>query len=205
MKPEEWIAIAGLLATTIISIMSMVLSRRREKQQQERDDRLRKEQQEREDKLRKEQQAHEIEEEAKRRTYSPHIEFEITCSFYGPEKDDYVAEFLFIARNKGLIQQKFKDIRFRVRGIESNQPLSYLEGYEPRLAFPIKIINDVSILPKGYNYLFVEPGIEQVFTFVTKIPLSVKYILAYTEFAYDEFTPHTSERIFTVKSGGEQN
>jgi len=202
MQPENWIALAGILATTIISIMAIVINRGREKQQQERDDRLRKEQQEREDKLRKEQQEREVEEELRRRTYSPHIEFEIKCNFYGPEKDCFVAEFLLIARNKGFIQQKFKDIHFRVRGIESEQPLAYWQGNEPRLAFPMKIVDNASILPKDYSFFFVEPGIEQVFTYVTKIPLSVKYILAHAEFEYDKFTPHTTERTFAVKVGG---
>jgi len=201
MSPTEWIALTGILSTLIVSVLTLVVNRRREKQQQERDDRLRKEQQAREDNLRREQQEREAEAERQRRTYSPHIEFEIHSNFYGPEGDGYIAELLLVADNKGLIQQKFKDIRLRVRGIESEGALSYWQGHEPRLEFPLKLIDDVSILPQGYNYFFVEPGIEQVFTYVTKIPASVKYILVYTEFAYDQFTPHTTERVFAVRPG----
>jgi hypothetical protein len=200
MLPEDWIALSGIIATLIISIGSLIVNRRREKQQQERDDNLRREQQEREDKLRKEQRDREIEDEEKRRSYSPHIEFELKCNFYGPEKDDFIAEFLLIVRNKGIVQQKFKDIRFRVRGIEGE--LSYWQGNEPRLAFPIKIVDNVSILPKNYNFFFIEAGIEQVFTYITKIPSSTKYISAYAEFNYDKFTPHTTEKVFSVKAGG---
>ena len=202
MQPENWIALAGIVATTAISIVVLLINRRREKQQQERDDRLRKDQQEREDKLRKEQQERETEEEMRRRTYSPHIEFEIECNFYGPEIDCFIAEFQIIVHNKGIIQQKFRDIRLRVRGIDSEQPISFWPGNEPRLNFPTKIVDNTSILPKDFNFFFVEPGIEQTFTFVTKIPLSVKYILAHAEFEYDKFTPHTTERTFIVKAGG---
>jgi len=203
MNPENWIALAGILATTIVAVVTLVINRQREKQQQERDDRLRKEQQEREDKLRREQQEHEAEEEAKRRTYNPHIEFEIRCNFHGPQEGSLIAEVLLTARNKGLIQQKFKDIRLRVRGIEADQALSFWAGNEPRLNFPLKIVSDASLLPENYNFFFVEPGIEQTFTYVTKVPLSVRYILVHAEFEYDAFTPHTAERVFTVKTNGD--
>jgi hypothetical protein len=39
-----------------------------------------------------------------------------------------------------------------------------------------------------------------VFTYVTRIPVAVKYILAHAEFAYDQFTPHTAERVFAVNA-----
>jgi hypothetical protein len=202
MEPKDWITLAGIAATTLISIVVMVVNSRREKQQQERDDRVRKEQQEREDKLRREQEQREVEKENRLRTYSPHIEFEIKCNFYGPEQAHFVAEFLLIVCNRGSVQQKFKDIQLRVRGIESDQPLSYWQGNEPRLAFPVKIVDNTSILPESYNFFFVEPGIEQVFTYVTRVSSSIKYILVHAEFEYDQFTPHTTERTFAVKVGG---
>jgi hypothetical protein len=201
MEPKDWVALAGMLAATIISVATLLINRRREVQQQERDDKLRKEQQEREDTLRKEGEVRAAEEERKRHTYSPHIEFEINCIFWGPQGDSIIAEFRLTARNKGLIQQKFKNILIRVLGINSEEDLAYWKDNEPRLAFPVELLDSESILPKDYNYFFVEPGIEQVFTYVTKIPASVSYILAHAKFEYDQYTPHTTERVFAVKSG----
>lgn len=187
MQSENWIALAGILATTAISILALVTNNR-----------LHREQQKREDRIRREQQDREAEREGKERVHSPHIEFEIRCNFFGPQQDWYLVEFLLVARNKGNVQQKFKDIRLRVRGIESGQPLSGWQGREPRLAFPTKIVDDASLLPERYNFFFVEPGIEQVFTYITKVPAAMGYLLAHAEFEYDQFTPHTAERTFGV-------
>lgn len=38
MTPENWIAMAGIVATTIVAVATMVINRLREKQQQARDD-----------------------------------------------------------------------------------------------------------------------------------------------------------------------
>lgn len=189
MEPQNWIAIVGILSSISIAAASLVFNWLDKQRQQQRDDRIHKEQQQREDLLRKEQ-----------RDLVPHIEFTIESNFYGPRNDAYLAEILLHADNRGHVQQKFNNIQLRVRGIEHGQELTFFEGYEPRLNFPIKLFNDVRIIPKGYNYFFVEPGVKQTFTVVTKIPDTIEFVLIYAIFSYDERTPHTTERVFPVKS-----
>jgi hypothetical protein len=166
MGAEDWIGIAGIIATISIAVAGFVINERRERLQ---------------------------------RMRQPHIQFRLDCNFYGPEGDAYIAEVLLIASNQGRILQKFKKITLRIRGIENNQPLAHWEDHEPRLKFPAKIVEDVPIIPPRYNYFFVEPGVEQKFTYITKIPASVKYILVYAEFFYDPTTPQSTERVFQVK------
>lgn len=177
METKDWLTLSGILATLIISGVTLMINFRREKVEREK----------------KEQ------EDQKKRIYTPHIEFGISVNFYGPETGEYIAEFLFIAFNKGNIQQKFNDIRIRVRGIDNGQGFQFWEGNEPRLNFPIKLVDQESILPDDYNFFFVEPGIEQVFTYITKIPIETKYLLVHAEFEYDKYTPHSTERVFEVK------
>jgi hypothetical protein len=177
MEAKDWIAIAGILATATVSIMSLILSRKAHIDQLAREDLIREQE----------------------RKNVPRIEFSIKCNVYGPEKDNYLSEFLLIIRNRGDIQHKFKKIVLRVRGIESGRPLSYWECYEPRLSFPAKVLDNVNIIPTGYDYFFVEPGVEQVLTYVTKIPSSIKYVQAHALFEYDELTSHTSERVFQIE------
>jgi len=177
MEAKDWIALAGILATATISVISLILSRKAHKDQLAREDLIRK--QERKD--------------------VPRIEFSIECNVYGPENGDFLTEFLLIIRNRGDIQHKFNRITLRVRGIENGRPLCHWEGYEPRLSFPERVLDNVNVIPKGYNYFFVEPGVVQVLTYVTKIPSSIKYVQAFALFEYDEYTPHTTERVFQMK------
>jgi hypothetical protein len=205
----DLVTLISVLTTLLIFLVTLIVNWRKDKLQKERDDILRKEQQSREDKLRREQQTHEDalrEEQQKRenmrqekeRTHQPRIEFGIDCTFYGPEKDSYVVEFFLTAQNKGLIQQKFEKMLLRVRGIEGNQELTYFSGYEPRLNFPVKLLDNVSVIPQGYGYFFVEPGARQTIAYITKIPSSIKYILAHAVFWYDENTNHVTEKVFPV-------
>ncbi|NPV63653.1 MAG: hypothetical protein HPY61_13700 [Methanotrichaceae archaeon] len=179
MEASNWIALAGILATATVSIATLLLNRQAHREQLEREDLIRE----------------------RERKNVPHIEFHIDCNVYGPEEGYYLTEFLLDIHNRGDVQHKFTNIVLRVRGIESGKALCYWEGYEPRLSFPKKVLNDVSVIPKGYNYFFVEPGVEQVLTYVTMIPASIRYVLAHAVFEYDEFTPHTAERVFELNPG----
>ena len=198
MEPTDWIALAGIVATALVAIVTLVVSQWTHRDQQARDDRIRREQQEREDRQRQEQQEREDEIREQERFGVPHIEFGIDCNTYGPEGDSYLAELLLTICNRGRVQQKFRNIVLRVRGIEQGAPLSYWEDNEPRLSFPGVLVDDVSVLPKGYNYFFVEPGVQQLITYVTRIPASTRFLLAHAQCEYDQFTPHTAERVFAV-------
>lgn len=177
MEIKDWITLIGILTTLIISGVTLIINFRREKVER----------------------GKKAQEDLEKRVYTPHIEFEINANFYGPEAGAYIAEFLFVARNKGNVQQKFNDIRIRVRGIDDGQGFQFWEGNEPRLNFPRRLVKQKSILPDDYSFFFVEPGIEQVFTYITKIPINTKYLLVHAEFEYDKYTPHTTERVFEVK------
>jgi len=190
--PHDWIALAAVAASTATAVLTVFYSQRREVRQQNRDDQLRREQQAREDSLR------EIE-----RFHVPQIEFEVDCYFHGPQQESYIVEVLLTVRNKGRVKQEF-DVKLRIRGIQRDQPLNYWKGREPRLDFPIKLVDNVSILPEGVAQFFAEPGETNTFTYVTRIPVTISYVLAYATFSYDAETSHDAERVFAVRPQGQR-
>lgn len=209
MRAGEWIALAGILATMLVSATSLIVGLYREKRSHEREDKLRQEQRKREDELYQEQLRREKQIREEYRELAPHIEFDIDCNFYGPEEDFYLAEFLLTAHNRGRVRQEFRDILLRVRGIKHNAVLAEWRGNEPRLGFPEYLIKNARVVPKEirtpqgivtYNFFFVEPGVKQVFTYISRIPAGVKYIAARGAFFYDPETPHTVERVFQVRA-----
>jgi hypothetical protein len=58
--------------------------------------------------------------------------------------------------------------------------------------------NSIEVIPEGYNFLFVEPGVKQDITYITKIPKRYKYIVAYASFYYKKYTPHITEKVFDI-------
>lgn len=131
------------------------------------------------------------------RRHKPHIQFRIGCNFFGPQGGSVIAEFVISAHNLSVVRHEFCKIILRVRGIPHEAPLSLLERHPHRLAFPDKLL-ETDIVPPDWNFIFVEPGVNQETTFVTKIQAKYRYILARAEFRYERHTPHTTERMFEV-------
>lgn len=200
MIPSDWIAISGVTATVVTAGLGLWFSSSAQRRQQARDDEQRDKQQRREDELRDKQQKREDAQRLIHREDAPHIELSIDCRVLGQDDDDYIVEFTLTANNRGLVRWKFRSIKLRVRGIEKNQPLAYWPGNGNRLQFPIKILGMEEVIPQSVNFLFVEPGVRQAVTYVTKIPSRVIYIVVYVEFWYDKVTPHTSERAFRLSA-----
>lgn len=129
----------------------------------------------------------------------PRLEFSIDCEFFGPVGGEYIAQFTLNARNRGLVRYQFSRIDLRVRGIARDSGIQYWSGREPRLEFPLSVLK-TNVIPDNYNFFFVEPGIEQPITYVSKIPENIQYILVNAVFHYDRFTPHSIEKAFEIRS-----
>jgi hypothetical protein len=127
----------------------------------------------------------------------PRVDFRIDCKFFGPHGDEYVVEFLLYANNRGLVIQRFPSIHLRVRSIPTGSALELWEKYKPRLLFPEKLFEAEVVLEKD-GYIFVEPGVEQIISYVTKVPRRARFVIARAEFRYENSDPHSAERVFEV-------
>jgi hypothetical protein len=185
MEARDWIALVGIVTTGCVA--TLLLSHRRERQQQARDDRLRDEARAREDKLR-----------AAERALVPRTRVDLDCRFVGPEQGRYLAEVLIIVDNTGRVRRSFKHMNIRLRGILADTPLQrWKERDECRLKFPEPIAK-ADIVPPGEHYYYVEPGVRQTFTYVTDVPATVRYVLAHIKLeAMPSGNDDLSETIFT--------
>jgi hypothetical protein len=125
------------------------------------------------------------------------VDFRIECNFFGPHGGEYIVEFLLLANNRGLVIQTFPSINLKLRAIRSQDKLAPWDKYPDRVQFPEKLL-DTEVVHEKYGHIFVEPGVEQVITFVAKIPADVRFILARAEFVYSNSNPHSAERVFEV-------
>lgn len=127
----------------------------------------------------------------------PCIEFTIDCNFFGPHDGWYIAEIIISAKNVSVVRHEFREINLRIRGIKMGEALDLWEGHGDRLEFKHKVL-ETDIVPDNWNFIFVEPGVRQEISFVTRIEENYRYIVARAEFRYDSFNPHSIERMFEV-------
>lgn len=191
MNPENWVGLTGILATATVSIFSVLWNTRVHK-------RLRDEQFSREDVIRKDYETKEDERRKIERIHSPQIEFDLSARFFGPEQEEYLLEIRLNLTNSGLVQQKLWDPKLRILGIKKGVSLNFRANDPYRLEFPEKVLPLRDLRPADYNFFFVEPGVHQDISYVTKVSSSLGYVLVYSEFHYDTTTPHTAERLFEV-------
>ena len=137
---------------------------------------------------------------ARERTHARRVEMTIDCTFPGLQEGKYLAEFAFQLKNKGLVAHRFSTLRLRVRGIASGQVLQSWTVQPSRVAFPERLIDEEDVLfSKKYGHIFVEPGVEQLITFVGAIPGNMTFILVRAEFEYTDGRTHSTERVFATR------
>ena len=145
------------------------------------------------------------------RHFVPRVQFELQCDFFGPQTGEYLVCISIRVSNKGTTRRKFKNILLRLRGIEAGSALEYRDPAKPgSLEFP-KLLMKTDLVPPSsedrQNYYYVEPEVSQVFTYVTKIPVNIRYVLAHAKFIpiTEEQEQETEnefpeERLFPVRS-----
>src|SRR5258708_19933982 len=69
------------------------------------------------------------------------VEFRIDCVFFGPQQDQYLAEFKLHAVNKGLVVHRFPSIELRVRGFKPLDKISFCNIKNPPVKFPHKVFH----------------------------------------------------------------
>lgn len=146
-------------------------------------------------------------EDSLKRSFVPRAEFDLECKLFGPENGEYAAEIRIIVYNKSKALRSFSGILVRVRGINSGSLLELgARGDQFRLSFPVKIAEqslmyNTSERPADNTYT-VEPGVRQIFTFPTKIPVEIKYILVFVRLTSPpergSALDFTEERMFPV-------
>ncbi len=107
----------------------------------------------------------------------PRIEFDINCKFFGPQQNSYLTSFTISANNKGNVEHEFSEIRLRVLGIKTGQPLTDFLERPPMANFPVEIMKGVNIVPPKFKRFFVRPGVNQAFNYTTQVHENIRFII----------------------------
>lgn len=134
------------------------------------------------------------------RLHVPRVAFDLSCNFFGPQGHVFIAEFVSTMSNHGAVKHIVSDVFLRVRGISEGDTPRRWDGHGERVAFPVPLVDDNIVYKQKYSSVFVEPGVSQPLTYVTRIPANVRYVLARVEFRYDQKRTHSAEKVFALPS-----
>ncbi len=134
------------------------------------------------------------------RVYAPQIAFSVDVNFHGPSEGEYVAEYVLTFHNQGKTRVQVNKIELLVRGIMSGEPLEEWKERAPRLRFGHKFVDEKKVIPANYSYVFFEPGIEQDYRYISKVPEDCKFIIIRGQFFYAKGNSHSAERVVSVRT-----
>jgi hypothetical protein len=116
------------------------------------------------------------------RALVPKAELDLECRFYGPEQGEFVTDLRIIIENKGHSLRSYHRIFVRLRGLKAGAKLENFSVFDSkaqsfRLKFPERLVEEELLRPVENSIYTIEPGVKQTFTFPTKIPADIQYVL----------------------------
>jgi hypothetical protein len=192
MEPRDWIAIASIVVSGVVALVSLFINSKREKERQERDDRLRRDQQTREDDIRN-----------RTRLLIPRIEFRLDCNFSGPLNGDYIAEFVLHLINRGATRHQVNDLTMSIRGVKlsNDDKLRFWDdgrvNVPCRVSFPDNLLDKAQVILPGES-IAIEPGVTLDMPLSTIVRQPYRYILAKANIDYDKDGRYGVERVFEL-------
>jgi hypothetical protein len=131
------------------------------------------------------------------RTYSAKIETAIECRFFAPQSQGLPIELRFLIENKGGRRIRLSQLSFWIRGIEAGVPL--VRRKDQKLSFPKQYVKGEFVVPAD-EWLFVDSGTTQAFTFPAMIPAGLSLILVRMRISPKRGYRYTEERVFQASA-----
>ncbi|NVK20896.1 MAG: hypothetical protein HWD86_00100 [Kangiellaceae bacterium] len=120
----------------------------------------------------------------KREEHFPRINFKIDANIIGKKDNEYIVEVISTLENKGLVPLKISHFICNIRGLKESDKL-LLGNSKIRGQVNFKhLIVEGPFFPDTWDYSFVYPGVTTKYSYITKIPESMKFILIKGRFHY---------------------
>lgn len=203
-------AIAATIPILILYFGHLLDKRKREEEEAKQKELLEKEEA-RQKELKAEKEAKLAEQNKIERIHADRIQFELAAHYFGPQNGHYIVEIIMVLTNKGLVRKKLEDLLLTIKGIEAKTNIELFLN----LKYPINIADfpkplvKTNVLEKKVKEVdkeeykkkewFIEPGIVQRFSYVSRIPDSIRFILVRSNFKYHETSTHSAQKVFELK------
>ena len=129
----------------------------------------------------------------------PNINFTADINVIGKQDEYWIVELIALIENKGKAQHKMEQFEFDVYGVNKKDKLEDDERFGGQVAFG-HLIKKGSFLPIKWKYFFVDPGTSAKYSFLSRIPEDISFIVLHTSFTYHNRNSagHTAEKTISL-------
>ena len=119
----------------------------------------------------------------RQRENQPSIDFSAAVNFIGQQGDWLVVELTAEVTNHGKVQHRLERFELDLNGILPSDPLEPREEWGNQVHFP-HLLAKGSFLPDGTQYFFIDPGAKARYSYVTRVPSTMAFVILHTWFEY---------------------
>jgi hypothetical protein len=119
----------------------------------------------------------------RQRENQPLIDFTVDIIFHAKQKDYWIVELVAYIENKGKVQHRLYDFPFDLAGLNIENNVELTQKFGNQVYFP-NIIATGSFLPARSEYFFIEPGLKNKYSFLTRVPVNTQVVLMHSSFMY---------------------
>lgn len=121
------------------------------------------------------------------------IDFSADITFHEKVGNWWIVELVTFIENKGKVQHKLRDFDFDLASINSSDPVNTSDEFGGQVLFP-NLISKGSFLPKKYSEFFIEPGLKNKYSYITRVPVDAEVLILHSWFNYlDGKHSHSAE------------
>lgn len=133
----------------------------------------------------------------RQRENSALIDFSVDVNFILKKDGWWIIELIAYVENKGRVQHRIKEFTFELASLDINHSVDLAPEFGNQVYFPNEIAKG-SFLPSSCTYFFVEPGLKNKYSYVSRVQAEAELLMMHSFFKYlDGKHSHTAE--ITVK------
>ena len=129
----------------------------------------------------------------RQRENHPLIDFSADIKFHEKLGNWWIVELVAFIENKGKVQHRIKDFDFDLASLSASDRVTTSEDFGGQVYFP-HLIAKGSFRPKKYGEFFIEPGLKNKYSYITRVPADAELVILHSWFEYlDGKHSHSAE------------
>ena len=119
----------------------------------------------------------------------PNINFTTDINIIRKQSDCWIVELIANVENKGKAQHKMSEFGFDLNAMYEQDEVQSKEEWGGQVDFSHRLILG-SYLPKHQKYFFVDPGTTAKYSYITKVPLSTRFLMLHSNLMNCKLKPY---------------
>ncbi len=131
----------------------------------------------------------------------PKVQFDLSANVHLRAQGEHIVEIVAALQNKGVVRHWLNEFKFDLLYLPKGCELITGDDRINKQTLFTKVISNRHWIPPDWKRTFIDPGMSQIYTYVTSVPSDSEFLLIYATFRYpdEESEFHTAQKLVRVE------